>query len=155
MDVGDNPDKLDGPGPKPLEVIAKENGGDAGQSGSNSSLDKGKSNEKAGGTMHLPDNGDEHEDGTGELYVKSSGLKADGGDFDAAAPGAGREADRLLDVKGVHKEGANGGLVHTDSKEDANGHANGSASPTKEKTSLRSKIKAKLHRNSASAAVPA
>lgn len=58
-------------------------------------------------------------------------------------------------MKGVHKEGANGGLVQTDSKEDANGHANGSASPKKEKTSLRSKIKAKLHRNSASAAVPA
>lgn len=93
MDVGDNPDKLDGPGPKPLEVIAKENGGDAGQSGSNSSLDKGKSNETAGGAVHLPDS-DEHQDGTGELYVKSSGLKADGGDFDAAAPGAGREADR-------------------------------------------------------------
>jgi len=58
-------------------------------------------------------------------------------------------------VKGVHKEGPNGALVQTDSKEDVNGHANGSASATKEKTSLRSKIKAKLHRNSASAAVPA
>jgi hypothetical protein len=34
-----------------------------------------------------------HEKGTGELYVKSSGLKADGGDFDASKPGAGWEAD--------------------------------------------------------------
>lgn len=33
-------------------------------------------------------------EGTGEKWVKSSGLKADGGDFDASAPGAGREADR-------------------------------------------------------------
>ena len=33
-------------------------------------------------------------EGTGELWVKSSGMKADGGDFDASAPGAGREADR-------------------------------------------------------------
>lgn len=33
-------------------------------------------------------------EGTGEQWVKSSGMKADGGDFDAAAPGAGREADR-------------------------------------------------------------
>jgi hypothetical protein len=33
-------------------------------------------------------------EGTGEQWVKSSGMKADGGDFDASAPGAGREADR-------------------------------------------------------------
>lgn len=33
-------------------------------------------------------------EGTGEQYVKSSGLQADGGDFDATKPGAGREADR-------------------------------------------------------------
>lgn len=32
--------------------------------------------------------------GTGEKYVKSTGLAAQGGDFDAAAPGAGKEADR-------------------------------------------------------------
>ena len=32
--------------------------------------------------------------GTGMEYVKSSGVAADGGDFDAANPGAGREADR-------------------------------------------------------------
>lgn len=32
--------------------------------------------------------------GTGEKYVKSTGLAAQGGNFDAAAPGAGKEADR-------------------------------------------------------------
>ena len=32
--------------------------------------------------------------GKGLKYVKSSGLVADGGNFDAAKPGAGREADR-------------------------------------------------------------
>ncbi|KAI4129356.1 MAG: hypothetical protein LQ347_003814, partial [Umbilicaria vellea] len=31
--------------------------------------------------------------GTGERWVKSTGMAADGGDFDAAKPGAGREAD--------------------------------------------------------------
>jgi hypothetical protein len=31
---------------------------------------------------------------TGEEYVKSSGLAADGGDFDVTKPGAGLEADR-------------------------------------------------------------
>ena len=34
------------------------------------------------------------EKGTGEKWVKSTGLAADGGDFDASKPGAGREADR-------------------------------------------------------------
>jgi hypothetical protein len=41
--------------------------------------------------------GDPHEGpkkGTGQEYVKSSGLAADGGDFDASKPGAGAEADR-------------------------------------------------------------
>jgi hypothetical protein len=33
--------------------------------------------------------------GTGEQWIKSTGTVADGGNFDAAAPGAGREADRL------------------------------------------------------------
>lgn len=32
--------------------------------------------------------------GTGEQYVKSSGMPADGGDFDASNPGAGQEATR-------------------------------------------------------------
>jgi len=34
--------------------------------------------------------------GTGEEYVKSSGLQADGGDFDATNPGAGAEAVRTF-----------------------------------------------------------
>jgi hypothetical protein len=34
------------------------------------------------------------DNGTGENYIKSKGTKADGGDFDAAKPGAGREANR-------------------------------------------------------------
>lgn len=36
------------------------------------------------------------EKGTGEIYIKSSGTIADGGDFDAARAGAGREADRMF-----------------------------------------------------------
>ncbi|KAI5811044.1 hypothetical protein DFH27DRAFT_6086 [Peziza echinospora] len=36
-----------------------------------------------------------------DVYIKSTGLAADGGDFDAARAGAGREADRLLEVHGV------------------------------------------------------
>ena len=37
---------------------------------------------------------DSDKKGTGMKYVKSSGLAADGGDFDASKPGAGREAQR-------------------------------------------------------------
>ncbi|KAK0710978.1 hypothetical protein B0H67DRAFT_492546 [Lasiosphaeris hirsuta] len=82
LDVGDNPDKLDGPGPRPLEAVAREHGGNAG-----AALD---ANKKSSGVLGQ----EEHDSGSGELYVKSSGLRADGGDFDASAPGAGREADR-------------------------------------------------------------
>ncbi|PWW79416.1 hypothetical protein C7212DRAFT_275529 [Tuber magnatum] len=44
-----------------------------------------------------------HGEGTGEKYEKSTGLAADGGDFDATRPGAGKEADRLLEEKGIHR----------------------------------------------------
>lgn len=40
--------------------------------------------------------GGQASEGTGELWVKSTGMAADGGDFDAAKPGAGREADRTF-----------------------------------------------------------
>lgn len=33
-------------------------------------------------------------EGTGEKWVKTTGMAAEGGDFDASKPGAGREADR-------------------------------------------------------------
>lgn len=36
--------------------------------------------------------------------MKTSGMAADGGDFDATKPGAGREANRLMEQKGIHKE---------------------------------------------------
>lgn len=42
--------------------------------------------------------------GTGEQWVKSTGLAAEGGDFDATKPGAGKEATRLLEQQGVHKD---------------------------------------------------
>ena len=96
-DNNDNPVKVEGPGPKPVADLAKENGGDAGAAKSSSesigkeSIDQREEEEDEDGPQTKS-----HGEGTGELYVKSSGLKADGGDFDAAAPGAGREADRTL-----------------------------------------------------------
>jgi hypothetical protein len=98
--------------------------------------------------------------GTGEQYIKSSGLAADGGDFDATKPGAGREAYRtlqklsrtlskadmvagLLEERGIKKDPA----VHagepttttTSTMHDSN------TGGDKEKEKLGDKIKNKLH----------
>ena len=58
------------------------------------SLDGAAKKERAKSVSH--EGGGEHgkEQGTGTQYVKSSGLAAEGGDFDASNPGAGREATR-------------------------------------------------------------
>lgn len=136
-DTGDNPDKVDGPGPKPIEEVAKKFGGDAGNAKPERRAgEEGKDDDEE-------ESGDgpqktSHGSGTGEQYVKSTGLKADGGDFDATKPGAGREADRLLEEKGVHREvGTNKPTTVDDDAEGAEG---------KEKKSLGEKIKAKLHK---------
>lgn len=83
-----SPDDLTGPGPRTLEEIAHENGGDAGNSSANASATSIE------GGDAVDDPGSSHEKGTGEKYIKSTGLQADGGDFDATRAGAGREADR-------------------------------------------------------------
>ncbi|KAI0841694.1 hypothetical protein F5Y06DRAFT_260179 [Hypoxylon sp. FL0890] len=134
-DAEDGPNeaqKLDGPGPKPIDEVAREHGGDAGNSksslpgedkpaGSNEEEEEGPNTKSKG-------------EGTGEQYVKSSGLKADGGDFDATKPGAGKEADRLLEEKGMH----GGSKVN----EDSSSHGD-----KKDKKSVGQKIKDKLHRH--------
>ena len=116
--------KLTGPGPRPLEDLAREHGGDAGALSSETAKEQGVKGgllgdeESAGagaGVSHATATagdvetdrrdsakslGDEEKaggaqkGGSGEEYIKSSGLAADGGDFDAARAGAGREADR-------------------------------------------------------------
>ncbi|KAI8634665.1 hypothetical protein F5Y19DRAFT_469726 [Xylariaceae sp. FL1651] len=123
--------KLDGPGPKPLQEVAKEHGGDAGN-GSTPSVDTRNKEDKK------DEEKEEKNEGTGEQYVKSSGLQADGGDFDATKPGAGKEADRLMEEKGMHKP--------TDPNSKGNDTAT-SSSPTSEKKSITQKIKDKLHRH--------
>ncbi|OBT87125.1 hypothetical protein VE02_02225 [Pseudogymnoascus sp. 03VT05] len=82
-------------------------------------------------------------EGTGEQWVKSSGMKADGGDFDASAPGAGREADRLLTERGVKRTGADEKKVtgQTDTKAPDGGHNNAS-----DNLGLKDKLKNKLHK---------
>lgn len=90
-------DKLDGPGPRPLEAVAKERGGDAGnvKGSSKGGLIGGEeSKTDTEGKKEEDPNASHGEEGTGEKLVKATGLAADGGDFDATKPGAGREADR-------------------------------------------------------------
>jgi len=143
---------VDGPGPAPLENVAKEHGGDAGNEHSEEpkSEDADADADADAGEDEDEDNGIQkhsHGSGTGEQWVKSSGLKADGGDFDAAAPGAGKEADRLLEKKGVKRTGPDVENVSEPADDHANGKATESTESTesKDKPSLGEKIKAKLH----------
>lgn len=93
INAGQDLDKI--PAPKPLDELARERGGDAGKFGDTTTSGTGKVEEKKD---EAEDPSDPHAksagEGTGEKYVKTSGLQADGGDFDATKPGAGREADR-------------------------------------------------------------
>ncbi|CAJ2506268.1 Uu.00g003980.m01.CDS01 [Anthostomella pinea] len=134
-DEGINESQKLGPGPKDLAEVAREHGGDAGN---------GKAEPLHGDKKDAPGE-DEDEDGpgakskgegTGEQYVKSSGLQADGGDFDVTKPGAGREADRLMEEKGMHKDAPEGASDDTGASKD---HG--------EKKGLGQKIKEKLHRH--------
>ena len=85
LDVDADPVKIEGPGPKPLEQVAKEHGGDAGAIDSKPVGTAPEPQQESGGT---------HDDETVKLHVRASGFSADGGDFDASKPGAAAEADR-------------------------------------------------------------
>ncbi|KAK4227903.1 hypothetical protein QBC38DRAFT_172677 [Podospora fimiseda] len=145
LDANNNPVKIDGPGPKPLAEVARERGGDAGavfssSSSSSASASFNPANGNAIGGQGLETKESNQSTGTGELYVKSSGLAADGGDFDASKPGAGREADRLMEEKGIHHiEAKRAG----EAGEKKHHHLFGGGD--KEGPGLREKIKAKLH----------
>ncbi|KAH8148428.1 uncharacterized protein LAJ45_07530 [Morchella importuna] len=69
---------------------------------SNTSTSTSKRDTGAPKPLGLGAQNNEHSQGTGEKYEKSTGVAAEGGDFDASRPGAGKEADRLLDEKGIH-----------------------------------------------------
>ncbi|KAI0122170.1 hypothetical protein F4814DRAFT_200995 [Daldinia grandis] len=150
-DTEDGPNeaqKLDGPGPKPLDEVAREHGGDAGKlekderkplPGEDAPAGSENKSSGAGGEDEDGPNAKSTGEGTGEQYVKSSGLQADGGDFDATKAGAGREADRLLEEKGIHPVGAKG-----DKDDDVSEHSD---KKDKDKKSIGKKIKDKLHRH--------
>jgi len=78
--------------------------------------------------------------GDGTQYVKATGVAADGGDFDATKPGAGAEANRLLESKGVHKTpDTRSEATETSSKDQSD-------APVAKESKLQ-KIKDKLHIN--------
>lgn len=109
-------EKVLGPGPKPIEEVARSHGGDAGKAGSMSSRAKDEDDNSSSSSLSSEDEGDiknksqeeieeagrrreqrkKNKKGTGQIYIKSTGLQADGGDFDAARAGAGREAERTF-----------------------------------------------------------
>ncbi|KAJ4403288.1 hypothetical protein N0V85_005129 [Neurospora sp. IMI 360204] len=131
LDANKNPNKELGSGPKPLVEVAKQHGGDAGK------VDNGGVKEPQGGAPK-----EEQTKPESHHIHHATGFVADGGDFDAAASGAGSEADRLLESKGIHRDNANGpltGNTETLDQHDQHGH--------KEKTSLKQKIKDKLHKH--------
>lgn len=80
-----------GPGPKPIDVVAREHGGDA-----------GAKDKPAQTTEEDKKDQDKKDDGSskpaGHEVVHASGFAAEGGDFDASNPGAGKEADRKIFV---------------------------------------------------------
>ncbi|KAK3340232.1 hypothetical protein B0H65DRAFT_252594 [Neurospora tetraspora] len=131
LDANKNPNKELGSGPKPLVEVAKQHDGDAGK--------------VENGGVKEPQSGAPKEEQTkpeSHHIHHATGFVADGGDFDAAAPGAGSEADRLLESTGIHRDNANGPLTgNTEAldQHDQHGH--------KEKTSLKQKIKDKLHKH--------
>ncbi|KAI0480998.1 hypothetical protein GGR56DRAFT_300275 [Xylariaceae sp. FL0804] len=134
--------KLSAPGPKPLDEVARERGGDAGTTSAAPSAGAAaeEKKEEEGDGPNAKSTGE----GTGEQYVKSTGLQADGGDFDVTKPGAGREADRLMEEKGMHP----GAEAKDDTKAKIEGDDHsGSGSGSGEKKGLGQKIKEKLHRH--------
>ncbi|KAL7918523.1 hypothetical protein ACQKWADRAFT_303916 [Trichoderma austrokoningii] len=140
-------DELAGKGPRPVEELAAEHGGDAAAAATATATATAAETDSSTAVSAAPEEkkpelaGNEHE-AMGEQHVKSSGLAADGGDFDAANPGAGQEADRLMEQKGIKVDDA-------DPKDkSSSGGSNGrksSDSSRKDKPKLKERIKNKLH----------
>ncbi|KAM0247726.1 hypothetical protein ACHAQJ_009757 [Trichoderma viride] len=154
-------DELTGNGPRPIEMVARENGGNAaavtdfGVDPTASAASGAKKPESAADLMNqeTKNTNTNQREATEDEYVKASGLAADGGDFDASKPGAGLEADRLMEQKGIKTDpidskdkpntassGSNNNNSHGRKSSDSNHHH-------KDKPSLGERIKNKLHRH--------
>ncbi|KAM0449132.1 hypothetical protein ACHAO4_007794 [Trichoderma viride] len=143
-------DELTGKGPRPVEELAKENGGNAAaaapaatETDSAPAVSATAPEEKKPELAGNEQKSNEHE-ATGDEYVKSSGLAADGGDFDVTKPGAGLEADRLMEQKGIKIDDADT-KDKAASSNSSNGGRKSSDSSRKDKPKLKERIKNKLH----------
>jgi len=136
-DAENTGDRAAGDGPRPLADVARDHGRDAGLVGK---IDDVGGDEAENGAEHNDENNPRKIEalGTGEKYVRSSGLHANGGDFDAANPGAGLEADRLRTEMGVHIAKSD----DNDDDEEENDHKTDDATG-EGKLSLGKRIKAK------------
>jgi len=133
MEKGDFPHDPNDHSGEPLHMHGENGEKNAEDDASRAKNERSKSVAQEGGDPH-----GEEKKGTGEQYVKSSGLAADGGDFDASNPGAGAEANRLLEEKGIHKS--------EDNKGEPQDLGTGSEShDSTAKVSKLDKIKEKLH----------
>ncbi|KAK5988769.1 hypothetical protein PT974_10258 [Cladobotryum mycophilum] len=138
----DSEPKLEGKGPQPLEVVAKEHGGNA------AFKEDSKPSDPSDSASENNERKSDESKGTGEQYIKTTGLAADGGDFDATKPGAGREADRLMEEKGIHHEEGDNKKGGSDGDSHGHGHGHGNShGKDKDKPSLGERIKNKLHKH--------
>ncbi|KAF5963421.1 hypothetical protein FBULB1_13404 [Fusarium bulbicola] len=134
----------EGPGPQPIEKLAKEHGGDAGNAPVEGTSHKPTEVGSEGATESSKSENQPHDPKEDE-YVTASGFAADGGDFDASKPGAGREADRLMGQKGIHL-GESGSSDHSKTESHSSDKHHGS-DEKKDKPSIGERIKAKLHKH--------
>jgi len=135
MEKGEFPHDPNDHSGEPLKMhSAKAEGEGEDEGGEDTPKDRKDSVGQEGGDPH-----GEEKKGDGTQYVKTSGVAADGGDFDATKPGAGAEANRLLEEKGVHKD------KDADSSQVEDDKSSGSGAPPAPKESKLQKIKDKLH----------
>ncbi|KAH7228880.1 hypothetical protein BKA60DRAFT_590011 [Fusarium oxysporum] len=134
----------EGPGPRPIEKLAKEHGGDAGNAPVEGTSHKPTEVGSEGATESTKSENQPHDPKEDE-YVTASGFAADGGDFDASKPGAGREADRLMEQKGIHL-GESESSDHSKTESHSSGKHHRS-DEKKDKPSIGERIKAKLHKH--------
>jgi len=111
-----------------------ETEGESGDPRTEGKTERSKSVAHEGGGQHGK------QEGTGEQWVKTSGLAADGGDFDATKPGAAREANRILEDKGIKKDDSGKMTTDDGSSPDLGGGGN-----DVKKESKIAKLKEKLH----------
>ncbi|QSZ37052.1 hypothetical protein DSL72_009144 [Monilinia vaccinii-corymbosi] len=151
---------VSGPGPRTLEEIARENGGVA-------SSDRPTGASRPSSTVNIQGvktdlkplgekigEEEKEEKGSGDKYIKSSGVVAEGGDFDATRAGAGLEADRLLGRDGkVEKEelGSGGETGSGEARKSLGGseleEEHGEGKKEGKLTHLKEKIREKLHKH--------